>query len=137
MPLKGSTGFTPLPALGEEPESQQLIPVVTLIPNRFFDASPTPLISSQVSLEEDRKKKTQDEPGKLDPKCGKTEPEKSGSEASATKQDDTHKGRCASVAEVRPPAALCTPAHPSHLRGVPCTDLLVSSLTCRDKSQSP
>ncbi|XP_036065196.1 uncharacterized protein C13orf46 homolog [Onychomys torridus] len=56
-------------------------------------------IICQVSLEEDRKKKNQDEPGKLDPKCGKTEPEKSGSEASTTEQDDACKGRCTSVAE--------------------------------------
>ncbi|ERE87570.1 hypothetical protein H671_1g3672 [Cricetulus griseus] len=55
----------------------------------------------QVSLEEDRKKKSQDEPGKVDQTCGKLEPEKSNSEASASEQDGAQKGRHTSVAEVR------------------------------------
>ncbi|XP_059100505.1 uncharacterized protein C13orf46 homolog isoform X3 [Peromyscus eremicus] len=63
-------------------------------------------IICQVSLEEDRKKKNQDEPGKLDPKCGKTEPEKSSSEASTTEQDDAGKGRCTSVAEGQEPESM-------------------------------
>uniref|UniRef100_A0A8C2LVP9 RIKEN cDNA 1700029H14 gene n=1 Tax=Cricetulus griseus TaxID=10029 RepID=A0A8C2LVP9_CRIGR len=55
----------------------------------------------QASLEEDRKKKSQDEPGKVDQTCGKLEPEKSNSEASASEQDGAQKGRHTSVAEVR------------------------------------
>ncbi|XP_055464360.1 uncharacterized protein C13orf46 homolog [Psammomys obesus] len=52
----------------------------------------------QASLEEDRKKKNQDEPGKLDHKTGKSDTAKSDSESSATgKQDDACK--VTSVAE--------------------------------------
>lgn len=94
-----------------------MIPVLTLIPNRSFDA-PVTLASSQANLEDDRKKRSQDEAEKVDPKCAKMDPEKSDSEASATgEQDDAGKGRCSSVDEVRPGAAL--PTLSVLLRGVP------------------
>ncbi|XP_028622108.1 uncharacterized protein C13orf46 homolog [Grammomys surdaster] len=54
----------------------------------------------QASLEDDRKRESQDEAEKTDLTCGKTDPEKSDSEPSATgEQDDACKGRCVSVAE--------------------------------------
>ncbi|KAK7807675.1 hypothetical protein U0070_007736 [Myodes glareolus] len=55
--------------------------------------------SCQVNLEEDRKKRNQDEPRTLDQKYGKSEPEKSDSEASTSEKDGAHKGRRTSVAE--------------------------------------
>lgn len=107
MPLRAHR-YTPLLALGEEPERQQVTPVLTLIPNCFFDA-PFTLTSSRANLEDDRKKKSQDEAEKVDLKCAKMNQEKSDSEASATgEQDDACKGRCISAAEVRPWVALPT-----------------------------
>ncbi|GAB1293007.1 hypothetical protein APTSU1_000823800 [Apodemus speciosus] len=54
----------------------------------------------QVNLEDDRKKRSQDEAEKMDLKCAKMDPEKSDSEASATgEQDNASKGRCSSVDE--------------------------------------
>ncbi|XP_052018373.1 uncharacterized protein C13orf46 homolog [Apodemus sylvaticus] len=54
----------------------------------------------QANLEDDRKKRSQDEAEKMDLKCAKMDPEKSDSEASATgEQDDAGKGRCSSVDE--------------------------------------
>ncbi|XP_051038000.1 uncharacterized protein C13orf46 homolog [Phodopus roborovskii] len=52
----------------------------------------------QVSLEEDRKKKSQDEPRKLD--------EKSDSEASTSEQDGAQKGRHTSMAEEQEPESM-------------------------------
>uniref|UniRef100_A0A8C6GI47 RIKEN cDNA 1700029H14 gene n=1 Tax=Mus spicilegus TaxID=10103 RepID=A0A8C6GI47_MUSSI len=52
------------------------------------------------SLEDDRKKGSQDEVEKMDLKCAKMDPAKSDSEASATgEQDDAYKGRSSSAAE--------------------------------------
>ncbi|XP_005082676.1 uncharacterized protein C13orf46 homolog isoform X3 [Mesocricetus auratus] len=57
----------------------------------------------QANLEEDGKKQSQDEPGQLDQKCGKSEPEKSDSETGTSEQDGAGKGRHTSVAEEREP----------------------------------
>lgn len=92
-------------------------------------------MSSQVSLEEDRKKRNQDEPRTLDKKYGKSEPEKSDVEASTSEKDGAHKGRRTSVAEVRLASGPCVRS--GLLHGLPSTHLLVSSLTCRSRSQSP
>ncbi|XP_057609122.1 uncharacterized protein C13orf46 homolog [Chionomys nivalis] len=62
--------------------------------------------SCQVSLEEDRKKRNQDEPRTLDQKCGKSEPEKSDSEASTSEKDGARKGRRTSVAEEQEPESM-------------------------------
>lgn len=85
-----------------------------------------------MNLEEDRKKRNQDEPRTLDQKFGKSEPEKSDSEASTSEKDGAHKGRRTSVAEVRL-ASGCS-VHSGLLHGLPCTHLLVSSLICRSQS---
>lgn len=112
-----------------------MIPILTLIPNCFFDA-PITLTSSQANLEDDRKKRSQDEAEKMDLKCAKMDPEKSDSEASATgEQDDAGKGRCSSVDEVRSWAALPTLVCPPVRR--PCTHLLVSSWVYRSSMQNP
>ncbi|XP_031194995.1 uncharacterized protein C13orf46 homolog [Mastomys coucha] len=61
----------------------------------------------QASLEDSRKKTTQDEEEKTDPKCAKMDPEKIDSEASATgEQDDACEGRCVSVAEEQHPESM-------------------------------
>ncbi|XP_034376777.1 uncharacterized protein C13orf46 homolog isoform X2 [Arvicanthis niloticus] len=58
----------------------------------------------QVSLEDEKKKEGQDEVGKVDLKCEKTDPEKSDSEASATgEQNDACKEKSTSVAEEQQP----------------------------------
>lgn len=88
-----------------------------------------------MSLEEDRKKKSEDEPRTLDQKCGKSEPEKTNSEASTSEKDGARKGRRTSVAEVR--LVSRGSVHSGLLHGLPCTHLLVSFLTRRSKSQSP
>lgn len=89
-----------------------MTPVLTLILHCFFDA-PITLTSSRVSLEDDRKKGSQDEVEKMDLKCAKMDPEKSDSEASATgEQDDACKGRCISAAEVRPWWSTHSVCHP-------------------------
>ncbi|CAO2611522.1 Uncharacterized protein C13orf46 [Lemmus lemmus] len=62
--------------------------------------------SCQVSLEEDRKKKKQDEPRTLDQECEKSEPEKSDSETSTSEKDGARKGRRTSVAEEQEPESM-------------------------------
>lgn len=59
-----------------------------------------------MSLEEDRKKKSEDEPRTLDQKCGKSEPEKTNSEASTSEKDGARKGRRTSVAEEQEPESM-------------------------------